>query len=242
MQNAFGSGSLYGIDSAANPTPAQFGALQDCGVDFTYNTKELHGEFQLPLTVARGTGKISVKAKFAQLSGRVMNSLFFSGAKGAGQTSVAKDESGTVTGGAITAANSATFTEDLGVRYATSGLPLVRVAAAPAAGQYTVTSGAYGFNTADNGAAVKLSYTYAIASTGEKITITNQLLGQAPTFKSVFTQTYANLRQTLTLNANVSSKLGIGSKLEDFVMPEIDFSAFADAANNVGTWSLGEAS
>jgi hypothetical protein len=242
MQNAFGSGSLWGIDSGANPTPPRFGALQDCSVDFSYNSKELHGEYQLPLTVARGTGKIGCKAKFAQLAGRVLNALFFNGTKAAGQTSVADGEAGTVATAAITVANSATFVENLGVRYSATGLPLVRVAATPAVGQYSVSAGVYAFNATENGVAMKLDYTYSIASVGEKITISNQLLGQAPTFKAVFTQSYGNLRQTLTLNANVSNKLGFGSKLEDFVMPEMDFSSFADAGNNIGTWSLAEAS
>lgn len=242
MQHAFGSGSLWGIDSGANPTPPRFGALQDCGVDFAFSSKELHGSYQFPLTVARGTGKISCKAKFAQLSGRVINSLFFNGTKAAGQTSVAQDELGTVATAAITVANSANFVEDLGVRYSATGLPLVRVAATPSAGQYSVAAGVYAFNASENGTVMKIDYTHAVAGSGEKITIANQLLGQAPNFKSVFTQVYANLRHTLTLNANVSSKLGIGTKLEDFLMPEMDFSSFADAAGNIGTWSLGEAS
>lgn len=242
MQYGFGSGSLWGIDSGSNPTPPRFGALQDCSVDFSFNVKELHGQYQFPLTVARGTGKIASKAKFAQLSGRVLNSLFLNQTKAAGQTSVAQDESGTITTGAVTVANSANFVEDLGVRYSATGLPLVRVASAPAAGQYSVSAGVYTFNSGENATVVKIDYTYSISGSGEKITISNQLLGQAPTFKAVFTQLYASVRQTLTLNANVSAKMSVGSKLEDFLMPEMDFSAFADSGNNIGTWSLGEAS
>lgn len=41
-------------------------------------------------------------------------------------------------------------------------------------------------------------------------------------------------------NNCTSSKLGFGTKLEDFVMPEFDFSVFADAAGNVATWSFGD--
>lgn len=242
MQNAFGSGSLWGIDSGANPTPPRFGALQDCTVDFAFNTKELTGTYQFPIAVARGTGKISCKAKFAQLSGRVINSLFFNNTKAAGQTSIAQDEAGTVASGGITVANSANFVDDLGVHYAATGLPLVRVAAAPSAGQYAVAAGAYSFNVGENGTQMKLDYSYSISGSGEKITIANQVIGQAPTFKAVFTQAFASLRHTLTLNANVSSKLAIGTKLEDFLMPEMDFSAFADAGNNIGTWSVGESS
>ena len=241
-QFAFGSGSLWGIDSGANPTPPRFAALQEVGVDFSFNVKELHGQYQFPLTVARGTGKITSKAKFAQLSGRVINSLFFNSTKATGQTSVAQDEAGTVASGAVTVANSAQFIEDLGVRYSATGLPLVRVSNAPAVGQYSVAAGVYAFNVTENGVAMKFDYTYNVGASGEKVSIVNQLLGQAPTFKAVFTQLYSGQRHTLTLNANVSSKIGVGSKLEDFLMPEMDFSGFADAANNIGTWSIGEAS
>ena len=241
-QYAFGSGSLWGIDSGANPTPPRFGALQDVSVDISLSSKELHGSYQFPLAVARGTGKIGCKAKWAQLSGRILNNLFFSSTKSAGQTSVAQDELGTVATTTVTVANSANFVEDLGVRYAATGIPLVRVASAPAAGQYSVAAGVYTFNATENGTQMKFDYSYSIAATGEKIVIANQLLGQASTFKAVFTQSYATMRHTLTLNANVSSKLSFGSKLEDFQMPEMDFSSFADAANNIGTWSFAELS
>ncbi len=242
MQYGFGSGTLWGIDSGANPTPPRFGAMQECSVDFSFGNKELYGGYQFPLAVARGTGKIACKAKFAQLSGRIANSLFFNGTKAAGQTSVAIDESGTIATAAVTVANSATFVEDLGVRYSATGLPFTRVASAPAVGQYSVSAGVYSFNATENAVVVKIDYTYTIAATGEKISIANQLLGVAPTFKAVFTQAFSTLRHTLTLNSNVASKLGLGSKLEDFETPEFEFASMADSGNNIGTWSLAEAS
>jgi len=244
MQFAFASGSAWAIDSAANPTPAPFGILQDVSVDFSFSNKELTGQYGFPVAVGRGTGKISCKAKAARLSGRLLN-LFFGGSKAAGQSSVAQDESGAIPGSPfqITVANGATFVTDLGVYDAATGLPFTRVASAPAALQYTVSAGGvYLFNTADTGKTVKISYTYTIASTGETITISNPLMGVASTFKAVSTQLFNNLRSTLTLNANVFSKLGTATKLEDFNIPEFDWSAFADAANVIGTWSLAEAS
>jgi hypothetical protein len=242
MQNGFGSGSLWGIDSATNPTPSRFGVLQDISVDFAFTNKELTGTYSYPIAVGRGTAKINGKAKFAQLQGRPLNALFFNNTKATGQTSVAQDELGTITAAAVTVANSGTFVEDLGVRYSVTGIPLVRVASAPAAGSYTVSAGVYSFNASENTTVVKIDYEYSIAGAGEKITITNPLIGVAPTFKGVFTQLFNSVRQTLTLNANVSSKLSVASKLEDFMMPEFDWSGFADSGNNVGTWSLGEAS
>lgn len=242
MQFAFGSGSLWGVDSGANPTPGKFGILQDVGVDFGFSNKLLHGSYQLPVAIGRGTAKMNWKAKFAQLSGRVFNSLFFNGTKATGQVSVAEDELGTVAAGAVTVANSANFVDDLGVRNSATGLPYTRVASAPAAGQYSVSAGVYTLNVSENGTVLKFDYTYNIAGTGEKITIANTLLGSAPNFKAVFTQLFNGLRQTLVLNSNVSNKLGMASKLEDFAMPEFDSDVQADAGNNVGTWSIAEKS
>jgi hypothetical protein len=243
MQFGFASGSAWAIDSAANPTPSPFGILQDVSVDFSFSNKELTGQYGFPVAVGRGTGKISCKAKAARLSGRLLN-LFFGGTKATGQTSVAQDELGTIptTPFQVTVANSAFFATDLGVYDSATSIPFVRVASAPAAGQYSVVAGVYTFNTADTGKTVKISYTYTIAGTGESITIANQLMGTAPTFKAVATQIFNNLRSTLTLNSNVFSKLGAATKLEDFNIPEFDWSTQADAANNIGTWSLAEAS
>jgi hypothetical protein len=245
MQFAFGSGSMWGVDSGANPTPGKFGILQDVSVDFPFSNKPLFGSYQSPVAIGRGTAKPAWKAKFAQLSGRVFNSLFFGQTKASGQVSVAEDELGTIAAGAVTVANGANFVDDLGVRYSATGLPLVRVAAAPAVGQYVAGAagvGSYAFNVAENGVVLKFDYTYTIAGSGEKITIANQLLGSAPTFKAVFTQLFNAKRQTLVLNANVANKIGVASKLEDFVMPEFDADITADSGNNIGTWSLGEAS
>jgi hypothetical protein len=240
----FGSGQLWGIDNTTNPTPPRFGGLQECSVDFAMGQKELYGERQFPVAVARTTGKISCKAKWAQLQGRALNALFFNSSKAAGQNGVASGEAGTITAGAITVANGADFSLDLGVRYAATGLPLVRVASGPASGQYAVntTTGAYTFNVSENDTAVKIDYMYDIASTGDTVTISNLLIGVAPTFKAVLTQLYDNKRNTLTLNANISSKLTVGTKLEDFTQPEFDFGSFADASDTVGTWSFAEAS
>lgn len=243
MQFGFGSGAAWAIDSGANPTPAPFSILQDAGVEFTRSVKELVGTYAFPVAIGVGTGKIACKAKNARMSGRLMN-MFFGSTKASGQTSVAHDEAGTVPGSpyAITVANSATFVEDLGVYDAVTGIPLVRVASAPTTGQYSVAAGVYTFAAADTTDTVKISYTYTVAGTGEKITITNPVIGVATTFKSVLTQTFNSNRNTLTLNANVFTKFGWATKLEDFAMKDLDFSAFADSANNIGTWSLAETS
>ncbi len=49
---------------------------------------------------------------------------------------------------------------DLGVTYASTGTPLTPVQAAPGAGQYSVSAGAYVFSAADAGQSVSFSYGY----------------------------------------------------------------------------------
>ena len=109
----------------------------------------------------------------------------------------------------------------------------------PVANQYTcnTSTGVYTFNTA-NGTAVNISYTWNSAASGKTISITNQLLGNAPTFQAVFTSTYNGQQMTFKLNQCMSSKLSFATKLEDWMIPEFDFDIFADASNTIGSVSL----
>lgn len=240
---SFGSGSLFGINSAANSTPVRFGGIQDVSIDFSFSVKELHGQSQFPLAVARGTGKITGQAKMATINGRTFNDLFFGQTLATGSNLAALDEAGTIPGTPyqITVANGATWQTDLGVTFSATGLPLTKVASAPTTGQYSVaTGGVYTFAAADTTLGVKISYTYTSASAGKQIAITNQILGATPLFQAVFSTTYLSKAVTFTLNRCTSSKLNFATKLEDFVVPALDFSAFADDAGNIGNLSFAE--
>jgi hypothetical protein len=79
-----------------------------------------------------------------------------------------------------------------------------------------------------------------VSGAGQKFTVANQLLGTTPTFQAVFYTTFQGQAISLKLNNCTSNKLTFHTKLEDFVMPEFDFSCFADAAGNVMTWSFAE--
>jgi hypothetical protein len=247
-QYGFGSGVLFGVRTdVSTATPVQFGALQDVSVDIQFNIKELYGQSQFPLAVARSTAKITGKAKLARIIGRSFNDLFFGQDMTAGQTLMAFQEAGAVpaaTPWTVTVANAAGFIADFGVINAGNGLALVKVASAPAAGQYAVDAGVYTFAAADANLGVLLSYSYAptVNTAGQTIAIANQLIGSAPQFKCVLNGNYQQKQFSLTLNACIANKLQIATKIEDFTIPELDFSAFADAAGNVGSISFAEAS
>ena len=243
---AFGSGVLLGTRTdIANATPVNFGLVQEVQIDLQFTAKELYGQYQFPVAIARGQGKATGKAKMAQISGLAFNNLFFGGSLASGQLATSFGEAGTVPGApgyTVTVANAANWQEDYGVVYAASGLPLSKVASAPSAGQYSVAAGVYTFNAADASKPVLISYTYTIAGTGQLLTLANPLMGTTPTFQAQLYTSFQGKPCNVKLFNCVSTKLAFATKLEDFVIPELDFDIFANAAGNVLQWSFAEVS
>ncbi len=244
-QYAFGSGTLIGkrTDVAGSP-PCLLGTLQDVSLEFDRKIEALLGQYNMPVAAGGGEFKIAGKAKFARLQATQINNLFL------GQTLTANSmlemttgETGTVATGAVTVANSASFVEDFGAFYAASGVQLSPVASSPSQGQYSVANGVYTFNSADNGAAVLIYYSYTVSS-GNKISLANQLAGPLPLFEVSLKETFNYFGTSkdllLKLNACVSSKLSLPFSNQKFTVAEFDFQAIADAANNIGTISLSE--
>ena len=122
-------------------------------------------------------------------------------------------------------------------------MQLTPVASSPAQGQYSVASGVYTFNSADNSAAVLIYYSYTVAS-GNKISLANQLTGPLPMFEISLKETFNYFGTSkdllVKLNACVSSKLSLPFSNQKFTVAEFDFQAIADASNNIGTISLSE--
>lgn len=245
-QYVFGAGFLYGTPvtdstgaAVTNPTPSKFGVLQDVALDLSFEQKMLYGQNSFPVDVGRGKGKISLKAKAANIDSMAYNNLFFGQTRTVGLLTVRID----VTGTAIpstpftitpTVPSSGTFSKDLGVT--ANGIAYQRVASAPASGQYMVNeaSGLYTFAAADTGVIVFIDFEYTKATGGNKITITNQPMGYTPSFIARVHFPYKGKQLTWVYNNCVSSKLSMGSKLDDYMIPEFDFDAFADANGVIG--------
>jgi hypothetical protein len=252
MQNVFGSGVLIGTPLTdytgaviANPTPVQFGVAQEIGLDVSFDTKMLYGQNQFPVAVGRGKGKITGKVKAAQVNGALFNSIMF----GQGLTSGIIADVYDVVGAAIpgtpyqitpTVPSSGTWTFDLGVRDS-NGVPMTRVASGPATGQYSVAAGVYTFAAADTTKVVYINFQYtATSTTAKKSTLVNPLMGYAPSFRADLYLPYNGKTLIVTANNCVANKLSLATKLDDFVIPEYNFDAFADAAGNVLTYALSE--
>jgi hypothetical protein len=244
-QYAFGSGVLYGRNTTANSTPVRFGGMQGVTLDFAFSIKELYGQYQFPIALGRGVGKITGKSTWAQFNAEAFNSIFFGQSTPAtGEYKTAVAEQATVTANIVTASHNGAgvFFADYGVVLASDGSVYTKVASAPVGQQYTCneTTGVYTFNTSQNNSVVQVSYVWKDAANGKLITISNQLLGNAPEFSAVFTETFQGKQMTFVLNKCMSNKLAMASKLEDFMIPEFDFSAFADSSQTIGTISMEE--
>ena len=241
-QYNFGAGNFFAVPSGANPTPVRCGTLQEVTIDFSASLKALVGQYQYAAAVGRGQVKVTGKAKFANISAAAYNTLFFNNTVVPGMTLVAIDELALIptTPYTVTVANGATFNQDLGVVDALTGKPYTCVASAPTTGQYSVNSatGAYLFAAADTGKSVLFCYMYTNVTRGYSVTLNNTLMGAAPTYMGIFGGTFGGKQLNMILNCLTSNKLSIiGTKSEDFSIPEVDFEASVNAANILGILS-----
>lgn len=247
-QGLFGPGILYVTRTdVANSTPINVGYCNEFSTDISFTTKELYGQNQFPLMVARGTAKCTGKIKAATMSGLALNTMLLGGT----WTAATQYEMVSTASTAIpttpfqitpTVPSTGTFDTDLGVVNAATSEPLTLVASGPTAGQYSHAAGVYTFASADNvsGVSVIITYAYTFTSgaTGQKQIITSNAIGVTPTFQLDYKTALYGATYYLRMFSAVGNKWSMGHKLEDFAMPEFDFSFFANTNQQVGILSL----
>lgn len=246
MQTQFGTGTLWaaaiqdGLGNAiANPTPVKFGILNDVSLEFDRDIKELYGQLAFPVALGGGKMKIGVKAKFAQISARIYNDIFFGQGTTSGTLTAAQEDLAGVaiptTPFQVTPAvpNAGTWSKDLGVLNA-SGVAMQRVASAPATGQYSVAAGVYTFAAADVGLTVYISFAYTYALTTARSVIFNNIaMGTIPIFGMDLSCRFNGKQAYFRLGQCAAKKLSFDPKQDDYTMNDLDISAFADPVTNV---------
>lgn len=237
----------YG-NTVTNGTPLQLCVSQEISQEDSFETKKLYGQNQFPVDAGRGKGSLSVKAKFAQVNGLTVSSLYYGQTLSTGLDGRVFDVAGAVipaTPFQVTATvpDGGTWSADMGVRD-DQNRPLTKVASAPTTGQYSVAAGVYTFAAADTGKRVYISFAYtatAVQAPGStKMTVLNLPMGAAPTCRLDvwFTK---NGKQFCTTYPNATAtKMGWSSKQDDYLIPEIEFECMSDAAGNVMYRSFSE--
>lgn len=237
----FGAGRL--IYRTQTGTPVPVATLQEVDVDISATTKDLIGENQYPEASVRAGMKISGKVQTGRFDGRVISNLYLG----------ASEEAGTIAKGLLVAADrepytvdqdgtvalnlgEAQFDTDLGVIDVATGGAFKWVAANPAAGEYTYdANGMYAFDEGSAGRRVMISFVKSVAGQGETTTITNDLMGEGPTFEMI---SFDKKGLYLQLYCCQFSKLSLQRKNEDFLIPNLEFSAYADDVRGVGRLSI----
>jgi hypothetical protein len=243
----FGSGKLIAVPTnmadgtlITNPTPVILGTMQDISLDLSVETKELYGSKRYPIAVGQGKGKTEVKAKYAEINGGILGSLFFGKTATAGIKAAVFDSAAAIPGTGpytltVVPPSSGTFVSDLGVMFTATGAQLKRVASSPDTGEYSVSSGGvYTFSADDAGDAVALSYEYSASTGGQVWTLTNETMGYTPSFSLLLQNGYDGETLVVKLNRCVSGKLSLPLKSDDFAVYDFDASAFADASGSLG--------
>ena len=226
-------------------TSAELGTLQNISFDFSWDSKELYGRKQFPVYVARGKGKVEGKAGFADMKAKTLNA-FLNGTLGTGQLVVAEPVTTTIPSATpytitITAPTGGTLNSLLGV-YNVSGtdkIPMTLVTGTPTTGEYAYDAGVITFASADEGVAIQYQYDYTL-TTGNNVALTNQMMGTVPVFELEMYQTLAGIPLTIVLFKCVPTKLNLDMKQEDYTIPDFSFSAFANAADQIGNIYLSE--
>lgn len=262
--HTFGAGVLIGTpvtDAQGNaislPSPVQFGILQEVDVDEEWELKELYGANQFPVDLGRGKGKVTMKAKAANINAELFNTFIFGVTLHTGYEAIYQDLTGTTltagsTGAGIAPAppNSGIYLADLGVQDA-NAVPFTRVAAGstPTGGQYHVTgataTAVYVFSDVDVTAAVKafINYTYynnTSPTAARNLSVTNLPMGYAPVFQVDFMAQMHGKTYYIRYPNCISTKLSRTFKNDDFTIPEFDISAFADSSGNISYQYLSE--
>lgn len=241
----FGSGKIIATpthladgSAIAVPTPVILGTMQEVSLDLSVEIKSLYGSKRYPIAIGQGKGKTEVKAKYAEIDGGILGSLFFGKAPAAGIKAAVFDSPGTVPATpyqlTVTPPSSGTFVADLGVVNADTGVQLTRVASSPATGEYSVSAGVYTFASAEEGDDVLISYEYSASAGGKVWTMTNETMGYTPAFTLLLQNGYLGQTMVCKLNRAVSGQLTVPLKSDDFAVYDFAAEAFADAAGSLG--------
>lgn len=251
MRIMFGAGQLYALPGpfsggSFNASPVWFATLQDVDITIDATIKELRGQFQFPDDTAISDKKITWKSGYGRFSIDTWNNIYFgdtistgsnSGGTGAGGGVPQVQEAFTLNATTHAVTNVASFTQDMGVIFASNLQGFQKVTGVPTTGQYNVTAGTYGFAAADNNKAVLISYRYGI-TTGRTLVVQNHVQGWGPQFEMLLSQPYQEstpgIPNYLDLYACKCGKLTAPLKRADYLISDLEGQAFANSAGYIG--------
>ena len=239
----FGSGVLIG--TPAGGSPINFGLAQEVSLNIATTTKALYGQYNFPVAIGSGTKKMTGKAKMARISGQALGSLFFGLAPSPGvhpnpvRRGGDRSSSSPYTYSTITTRPSSPIRASLTqARAAAEGRglePNDRTI-------YRVGRRLYVFGRRRRRGCADVLHLHSRRERREH----GGLLAADRTLDHVLGQSFrlrpgTGKQFSLLLYNCVAEKLSFGTKVEDFLIPELDFQCFANAAGQVCQFNFGDA-
>jgi hypothetical protein len=251
----FGAGVLFATPSydgsgnaIAIASPVQFGIVQDVTIEDSAENKELYGALQYPVDIGRGKSKLMIKVKQAFVNAELFNSIYYGQTLTAAYDALYGDQAGTSLTASIAITPTApfggtsTFVADLGVADG-NGVPFTRVASSPTSGQYSLSGATYTFSAIDVNKTAYISYQYSNSTNpaaGKFLSIVNLQMGQVPVFSAQFFVKRNGRTMWRKFPQCVATKLSMDFKNDDFVIPDMEISCFADSNNVIQQFSFTE--
>ncbi len=242
----FGAGRVFMTANLVNPTPARALVPQSQGLDFKRKVESLFGEKQLAIAVGSGQMEVTGKVEYSSAQARIIADILFGVPASTGSYAESDKEAGAVAAATpfiLTTVNAASWLFDLGVIASVSGTIYSRVASGSevAGKSYSVANGIYTFAAGDAGLAMLISYAYTVTTTGEQITLTNQLQGQTGNFQAVHVLPWGTLQDMFVLYNCTASSGGLSMKQSGFATQTLDYTASTNTNDQLGVATFAEA-
>ena len=251
-QVLFGAGNMYVtqlVDAYGNvpttPTPYPLLVMQEASISDNSQVKKLFGQNGRAFAIGRGETTTTLKVKSARVVLAVWNAIYYG--QTLNSTSIAgyTDQLGATVPTTpyqitVTPPGSGVYSADLGVISGVTGLPLQKVASAPATGQYSQAGAIYTFAAADTTKLMYINYSYTLSASGYSINVKNTAMGSAPLFRARLNVQFQGKNFFVDCRSCICAKLDIPFKNTDFAVPELEFDLQDDGAGNIYDISTAE--
>jgi hypothetical protein len=232
-QRVYGTGQLVYVPQTEPGARIPVCSLQNVKLSIKGDITELDGPGRMAEDLAMG--KLSIDGSFA--SGEVRSGLIMAALPGSVLSTgmlraISQESTGTIAGATYTVQHPTGFV-DLAI-YDETGKIMTRKASAPAAGEYSVTSGGvFTFNAGANGKVYSVDYIYADAASGWSLDYTNQPQGPAAAMQLYLLNKSKGKEFGALLYSVLMPEFSLALKLGEFTLPEGSFKCSADASDRV---------
>lgn len=238
----FGVGRCFAVDPNDSKNTLELMTVQSVSINFAGEIQQLHGNLALPVSAAVGKLNVSGSMNVAAINQEAFARYMWGTAFTAGSVEqFEQNEAIPATPFQITVDNVADLVDILVVYDDATGEQLTRVDSAPAAGQYSVDveTGTLTFASADEGKLVQI-VGKQVTATGRTYEMRNYLMGSNKPFQLDVFNEFQGTKNGLVLTNVLMSSYNEAMTNDQYGVPAVNITAFADASGRLGYRYFGQ--